>query len=183
MSAKRKSLKVTKHRPVTSTTTTATTTTMVGDAVCKTPLRQFANTVSPSTNSSRKSVASTSTTTTVPRRLHSGSNAGTDSGSSSSIPMFVRNAVNAKGSHIHNHLKFLRNPRDSKGRCMDEPGYDGRTLKVDHREWERLDGKKMTNAVQQWWELKSRYFDTVLLFKTGTKNTIAFLQKDVSNET
>lgn len=25
----------------------------------------------------------------------------------------------------------------------------------------------MTDAVQQWWDLKSQYFDTVLLFKTG----------------
>ena len=181
---KKKTLKVTHHSSSVPTTTTTTTTSF------KTPLRQFANTVSPSTNSSRKS-SSTSTTTQAssliastkkttfppaPRRLHSGTSTNDNNTSSfsitnnsgeESIPMFVKQAINPKGSHIHNHLKFLRNPRDSKGRRMDDQGYDGRTLKVDHREWERLDGKSMTNAVQQWWDLKSRYFDTVLLFKTG----------------
>jgi DNA mismatch repair protein MSH6 len=82
-------------------------------------------------------------------------------------PMFVKGEMNLGGSHVHNHLKFLQNPRDLMGRSPDSPEYDRRTLKVDENEWTRVTGKPMTDAVKQWWDLKSQYFDTVLLFKTG----------------
>lgn len=90
-----------------------------------------------------------------------------DSHPTSSPPPFVRDAVNPAGSHVHHHLQFLRNPRDAKGRSNNHPDYDGRTLRVDANEWERVCGNKMTNAVVQWWELKAQYYDTVLMFKTG----------------
>jgi hypothetical protein len=93
---------------------------------------------------------------------------GTKCDKSPSPPMFVKGAVNPAGSHVHHHLRFLREPRDAKGRSPGEPDYDPRTLTVVEREWERVCGSKMTNAVVQWWDLKRQYFDTVLLFKTGT---------------
>jgi DNA mismatch repair protein MSH6 len=82
------------------------------------------------------------------------------------VPMYVRNELNPGGSHVHNHLKFIRNPKDAQGRTRDHPDYDPRTLQVDYAEYEKYCGK-MTAAVQQWWDLKSQYFDTILLFKTG----------------
>lgn len=85
----------------------------------------------------------------------------------SSPPMFIMNEVNPAGSHVHNHLKFLQSPKDIMGRSRDHPEYDSRTLQVKEQDWIRLTGKPMTNAVKQWWDLKSQYFDTVLLFKTG----------------
>jgi DNA mismatch repair protein MSH6 len=77
------------------------------------------------------------------------------------------NEVNPAGSHVHNHLKFLQEPKDLMGRSRDHAEYDHRTLQVNENDWIKLTGKPMTNAVKQWWDLKSQYFDTVLLFKTG----------------
>ncbi len=83
-------------------------------------------------------------------------------------PNFEVGALNPAGSHVHNHLPFLQHARDSSGRSSDDPQYDARTLQVPERDWIRIVGKKMTDAVKQWWDLKAMYFDTVLLFKTGT---------------
>lgn len=88
-------------------------------------------------------------------------------GSNKVIP-FVKDAVNPAGSHVHNHLPFMQNPRDIQRRSKDDPNYDPRTLFVVERDWVKIMGKDMTDAVKQWWDLKSQYFDTVLLFKTGT---------------
>lgn len=85
----------------------------------------------------------------------------------SPAPNFEVGALNPAGSHVHNHLPFLQNPRDSCGRTSDDPNYDARTLQIQERDWIRIVGKKMTDAVKQWWDLKAMYFDTVLLFKTG----------------
>ena len=82
-------------------------------------------------------------------------------------PNFEVGALNPAGSHVHNHLPFLQNPRDSHGRTSEDPNYDPRTIQIQEREWIRIVGKKMTDAVKQWWDLKAMYFDTVLLFKTG----------------
>jgi hypothetical protein len=83
---------------------------------------------------------------------------------------FTEGIVNPPGAHLHNHLPFLRHPRDAQGRTTDHADYDPRTLKVVYADYERLNGgKKMTDAVAQWWELKAHYFDTLLLFKTGTR--------------
>jgi DNA mismatch repair protein MSH6 len=83
------------------------------------------------------------------------------------VTPFVKDAVNPAGSHVHNHLPFLQNPRDLQRRSTDDPQYDPRTLLVVERDWVKVMGKEMTDAVKQWWDLKSQYFDTVLLFKTG----------------
>ena len=89
-------------------------------------------------------------------------------GNTSKPPMFEIGALNPAGSHVHNHLPFLQNPRDGAGRLPDDPQYDPRTLQIIDRDWIRITGKGMTDAVKQWWDLKAMYFDTVLLFKTGT---------------
>ena len=146
----------------------------------KTPLRQFANTVSPSTASSLASSLSsrhiTSTSTSLSsKKTIPGPPPGTPSvpavGTHTSSPQkaipFTKGAVNVQGAHLHNHLSFLQHPKDSQGRSPMDAHYDPRTLKVNALEWERYNGGKMTDAVQQWWDLKSQYFDTVLLFKTG----------------
>jgi hypothetical protein len=87
---------------------------------------------------------------------------------------YVKGALNPAGSHLHNHLKFVQNPKDSKGRTKDDPNYDPRTLKVDYQEIERIIDK-LTPASRQWWELKAQYFDTVLLFKTGKLLCLRFI--------
>ena len=83
-----------------------------------------------------------------------------------SIP--VDGSVNPAGTHWHNHFHFLRFPRDVKGRSPDDPNYDARTLRVDLKEILKVtNSPKIPAAKQQWWELKSRYADTLLLFKVG----------------
>jgi len=96
----------------------------------------------------------------------------------SAPPMYEKGAANPGGSHVHNHLSFLRNPRDAKGRSPDHPDYDCRTLQVRHSEWENH-CSKMTAAVQQWWDLKAQYYDTVLLFKTGKFYEMFHMDADV----
>lgn len=64
-------------------------------------------------------------------------------------PMFEKGVVNPPGSHVHNHLPFLQNPRDKQGRTPSQPGYDCRTLKVVESDWTRVNGSKMTDAVKQ----------------------------------
>jgi hypothetical protein len=82
-------------------------------------------------------------------------------------PPFVVGALNPAGSHVHNHLAFLQHPVDAQGRSADHVDYDPRTLRVNDKDWVKLMGKPMTDAVKQWWDLKKMYFDTILLFKTG----------------
>lgn len=93
--------------------------------------------------------------------------------------MYVKNALNPAGSHLHNHLRFLLDPRDAHGRPRTHPQYDPRTLRVDHAEWQRHMGAPMTHAVQQWWDLKAQYFDTVLLLKTGKFYEMHHMDADV----
>ena len=79
--------------------------------------------------------------------------------------MYVEKSVNPAGAHVHNHLRFLRNPKDANGHPVGHPNYSSHTLKIDNGELNKH--QKVTNAVRQWWDLKAQYFDTVLLFKTG----------------
>lgn len=80
--------------------------------------------------------------------------------------------TNPAGSHVHHHLKFLQNLKDANGRSPEQLGYSPRTLKVDKQELLRhystgKQKKELSPGVDQWWNVKSQYFDTVLLFKTG----------------
>jgi hypothetical protein len=79
---------------------------------------------------------------------------------------YTKGEVNPAGSHVHNHLKFFQSPRDAQGRPRNHPDYNPRTLQVKWHELEQQ-GENVTPARQQWWQIKSDYFDTVLLFKTG----------------
>jgi hypothetical protein len=83
--------------------------------------------------------------------------------------MYEKNVVNPPGSHVHNHLRFLdtRYKKDAQGRTMDHPDHDLRTLLVSQAELKQH-YENVTAGVQQWWDLKAQYYDTVLLFKTGT---------------
>lgn len=95
------------------------------------------------------------------------------SGKASSQPAFIPkpipDVVNPSGSHIHNHLKFFTsNRKDIHGNSVGHPNYSSRTLAVDFNELARVEGNgKISPAQQQWWEIKSQYADTVLLFKVG----------------
>lgn len=85
----------------------------------------------------------------------------------SNVPFPQAGVVNQAGTHYHNHFKFLQNPRDKDGRMISDPSYDSRTLKVDYNDMARVTQSKLTPASQQWWEIKSQYADTLLLFKVG----------------
>jgi len=101
---------------------------------------------------------------------------------SSKAPMPLQGVVNPAGSHYHNHYSFLQpsNIRDAQNRPMSHPEYDPRTLKVDGQEIERVNGSKLTPAAQQWWDIKSQYADTLLLFKTGKFYEIFHMDADVA---
>ena len=92
--------------------------------------------------------------------------------------------VNPAGTHWHNHLRFLhpRHVADAQGRTPEShPGtYDPRTLRVDYGEIERVRGAKITPAARQWWDIKARYADTLLLFKTGKFYEIFHHDADVA---
>ena len=91
---------------------------------------------------------------------------------------YINGAVNPVGAHIHNHLMFLREPKDKQSRPVYSPDYDAHTLKVDFNELTQIDGK-VSPAQQQWWDIKSQYFDTVLLFKTGKFYEMFHMDADV----
>jgi len=150
----KKALKVTKH---TATKTPAKTTSASKSSASLGPTPKR---VTPALGSQKSAAASQKQTPVFSRPSLTVSSPG-------SAPMYTKGAVNPAGSHVHNHLAFLQNPRDAQGRTRDHPDYDCRTLKMNITDWNNHCGK-MTNAVKQWWDLKAQYFDTVLLFKTGT---------------
>ena len=160
-----KAVKVTRHQPKAIPSSRKATPPKSASSVAS--LAQFGHTpnyVTPSSSSVSATPRSASSTP-IPSQFSNNSPPATSS-SSSKPPMYEKNVVNPKGSHVHNHLRFLQDPRDDQGRARDHPDYDPRTLRVNMAEWEKHVGK-MTNAVKQWWDLKKQYFDTVLLFKTG----------------
>ena len=181
-----------------SSSTSASSSSSPVSATYKTPLKQFANNgaVTPANNNLNKMASSSTTPASAMSKMSTAtvattartpssvlSKQGTTNGGDK-IPMYIKEdkngkkVVNVKGSHLHNHLKFLLNPRDSQGRTKDHPDYDPRTLKIDYRELEKHD-KKLTDAKKQWWELKSQYFDTVLLFKVGKFYEMFHMDADV----
>ena len=85
------------------------------------------------------------------------------------MPKPVPGAVNPSGTHMHNHLRFFTSDRrDANGHRAGHPCHSPRTLTVDYAELARnQETGKVTAAQRQWWEIKSQYADTVLLFKTG----------------
>ena len=93
--------------------------------------------------------------------------AGTTMGAA--VPKPVPGAVNPAGTHMHNHLRFFTSDRrDAKGNRAGHPCHSPRTLTVDYAELAgHQETGKVTAAQRQWWEIKSQYADTVLLFKTG----------------
>jgi DNA mismatch repair protein MSH6 len=206
---KKASLKVTHHSPPPTTSTSETpppskrvklssTANTSSSTSYKTPLKNFSYTVSPNTSSSQKSktkpltVASSrkQQVTQTPSPAHSKHkpSAARDKRKHPHLPdeplptNDQKGALNVRGAHVHNHLNFLRFPRDSQGRHRDHPDYDGRTLMVQEGEWKKITGTDMTAAVKQWWDLKSQYFDTILLFKTGKFYEMFHTDADVGVE-
>ncbi|OLY78249.1 DNA mismatch repair protein msh6 [Smittium mucronatum] len=58
--------------------------------------------------------------------------------------------------------RWLLDIRDSKGRRPNENSYDPRTLLIPNNEWHRF-----TPFEKQYWEIKSKNWDTVVFFKKG----------------
>lgn len=122
--------------------------------------------------------------------LSSNTNKHTATKNNSSLPatgMFQEGEVNPVGTHVHNHLSFLYPPklRDAKGNPYNSSDYDPRTLKFGPTEEAeickllQLKGG-LTPASKQWWEIKSKYFDTILFFKTGKFYEIYNMDADVA---
>ncbi|XP_003742162.1 DNA mismatch repair protein Msh6 [Galendromus occidentalis] len=63
---------------------------------------------------------------------------------------------------LHLSYEFLKEPKDLSGKKIGDADYDPSTLHVPNSFKNSL-----TPGVRQWWELKSRHFDTVLFFKVG----------------
>jgi hypothetical protein len=70
--------------------------------------------------------------------------------------------VTGLGSHDHNGWTWLKpeNRKDREGRKVDHPDYNPRTIHIPPAVI-----KAQTPAMQQWFEIKQDYFDTVLFFK------------------
>ena len=100
----------------------------------------------------------------------------------SKTPLPIEKTVNAAGTHYHNHFGFLSDEsrRDAKNRPISHPDYDRRTLKVDYEEIRKVTKSKITPASEQWWQIKSQYADTVLLFKTGKFYEIFHMDADIA---
>lgn len=58
--------------------------------------------------------------------------------------------------------QWLVNIKDGEKRSIDDPEYDSRTLYVPSSAW-----AKFTNFEKQYWEIKSKMWDTVVFFKKG----------------
>ena len=100
-------------------------------------------------------------------------------------PLPVDKEVNPAGTHWHNHYKFLHpaHRRDGRGRPTTDPNYDPRTLRVDETEMLQILGKSsLSPAQKQWWDIKKRYADTLLLFKTGKFYEIFHMDADRAAE-
>ena len=80
-------------------------------------------------SASQKPPTSKPTVTPSERRLSPTQSQGTP------LP-YVKDTLNPAGSHVHNHLKFLQNPKDSQGRTQSDPNYDSHTLRVNYKELE-----------------------------------------------
>ena len=150
-------------------------------------LSQFANTVTPTQSTTGNLSQSTPGTKSSGSMISSPVLANSKNAKSFSTPVgrnigkalpYVKGEINERGAHVHNHLKFLRDPKDVSGKRPGEPGYDPRTLKVNRQEWDSHCGK-MSPGVKQWWDIKSQYFDTVLLFKTGKFYEMFHMDADI----
>ncbi|GAB1597711.1 DNA mismatch repair protein Msh6-like [Argonauta hians] len=67
-------------------------------------------------------------------------------------------------TYLHMTLDFLKPDKlkDKNGRLKSHPDYDCRTMYVPESFKSRV-----TPAMRQWWDLKSKHFDTILFFKVG----------------
>lgn len=122
----------------------------------------------PVTASKRKSIGSSST----PK--NSSFVASLGSATKSKLSLFSAPESNSSGgagdasegstTYLHQTLDFLKPEKikDIKGRSPDHPEYDQRTLYIPESF-----KSKVTPAMRQWWDLKSKHYDTILFFKVG----------------
>ncbi|XP_073972274.1 DNA mismatch repair protein Msh6 isoform X2 [Rhodnius prolixus] len=76
----------------------------------------------------------------------------------------ITNVSDKEGNWAHLKYDFLKPEKikDGKGRRPNHPEYDARTLYVPD---DFL--RNQTPAMRQWWEMKSKNFDSILFFKLG----------------
>jgi len=193
--ATKTSIKVTQHKPTNDVLTPRTTpktsrpVSSSDSAVTPTSLNSFSafsqaqatqENSNITTGAPRKVTPPSSTRTSATSIAMEASNGGINADGTPRALPYVMNAVNPTGSHLHNHLKFLLDPKDSRGRPKGSPNYDPRTLTVDYRELiARNNNKKLSPGVEQWWKTKEQYFDTVLLFKTGKFYEMFHMDADI----
>ena len=184
-----KKVSVTQHKASNDSSPSSSSARMAPKTPRPTSTSNAAATMTPTSLSSFSAFSQSASKTNAPRRvtpLSSGRPTATpvaleSAEKGSGGPMnFMMGVVNPAGSHVHNHLDFLLNPRDAQGRTKGQPGYDPRTLKVDNTEYIKMCKiQKMTPGTEQWWATKAQYFDTVLLFKTGKFYEMFHMDADI----
>jgi hypothetical protein len=87
------------------------------------------------------------------------------------------------GEHWHNYMPWLyEDRRDINGHTCDHPDYNPTTLKIPSfktLQEKYKNNKKVTPAMQQWWEIKRDHFDCVLFFKVGKFYELFHMDADV----
>jgi len=146
--ATKTSIKVTQHKPTNDVLTPRTTpktsrpVSSSDSAVTPTSLNSFSafsqaqatqENSNITTGAPRKVTPPSSTRTSATSIAMEASNGGINADGTPRALPYVMNAVNPTGSHLHNHLKFLLDPKDSRGRPKGSPNYDPRTLTVDRQ--------------------------------------------------
>lgn len=82
------------------------------------------------------------------------------------LSIVTPDAVNPAGSHVHNRLNFLLNPKDAQRRGKDHPMHSNMTLGIDYMELTRVGGA-LSPISHQWWCFKGHFADSIIFFKIG----------------
>lgn len=114
---------------------------------------------------SNKNINTTPSSSTNKKSPRSPSNYSSDNNTSNfTSPITERGSTKStftNGDHEHNSYKWLNEDlKDKYGNKPTDTNYDCHTLKVPN---DYLN--KQTPGLQQWWRLKTDYFDTILFFK------------------
>ncbi|KAJ1953071.1 DNA mismatch repair protein msh6, partial [Linderina pennispora] len=155
-----------------------------GDVMLKTPSKRqrlHRGTSTATTSCDEPSLMTLLNRSQAPARLsHSGSSLSTLSTASSSTPLMATLqspkqstlAVTANDARKERVAKFakkneeryawLEDVKDAQGLRPTDPGYDKRTLFIPSSAW-----KKFSAFEKQYWEIKSKHWDTVVFFKKG----------------
>lgn len=94
-----------------------------------------------------------------------GANASSSSEGPTRKKPFVISKVKPKSNFVKENeerYQWLVNIKDAEKRSIDDPSYDSRTLYIPQSAW-----SKFTAFEKQYWEIKSKMWDTVVFFKKG----------------